>query len=357
MRTNSFSSELVSKIRENDGVYKCVDGREIILPKTFGFCTGVFNAVSKLSDATAKFIENASPSNIWLLGAMIHNPAVNSHFVKAGVHIADFRHIDQVFEAAHPSDTFVIPAFGLPIDVDERLRSFVSSVGCIVDATCPFVRRVWEAARQAGNAGHAVVIHGKFGHQETNAIWSRAVRYSGCCVLLTTPKEAQAFAAGEVLPEERTAGKQFLAARNWTLINQTTMLSTETAEIGEILKNATWHKGDVVMAGTLCPATRDRQHAASTLCQAKCECIFVLGGTDSSNTTQLYRMAADKLGEGRSFFVGSADDISAGTIRHYLPQNGQWMQSPMPDCQKIGILTGASCPDSELEKLIIALSK
>ena len=352
MKNDLFSSELVNSIRKNNGVFEFGDGRRILLPKTFGFCSGVFNAVSKLSET----VDDNPNKDIRLMGAMIHNPAVNSHFAKSGVHIEDSKHLERVLERPLEHTIFVIPAFGLPIEIDARLRNYVASDSQIVDATCPFVRRVWDQAKIAGTNGDAVIIHGKHGHQETNAIWSRAVKYAKSCALLTSPEDARRFAVSfSNSPEERIFMPNLLADRPWTLINQTTMLSTETAEIAEILKNAAWHSQSVKLAGTLCPATRNRQFAAKELCEAGCDCIYVLGGTDSSNTTQLYRMAVEQIGEKHCFFVQSSQNIRTDAIEHYLPLASKWTESHIPNAATIGILTGASCPDSELEQLILRL--
>ena len=354
MKNGFFSSELVENIRRNNGIFECGNGRTILLPKTFGFCSGVFNAVSKLSET----VENNKNMAIRLMGAMIHNPAVNSHFAKSGVNIWDSQNLDAMFNLPNQNTLFVIPAFGLPIDIDCRLRNYVLSDTQIVDATCPFVRRVWEQAKLAGKNGNAVIIHGKHGHQETNAIWSRAVKFAKACALLTSPEDAKRFAADYTnIPEERLFSPELLANRPWTLINQTTMLSTETAEIAEILKVASWHHTSVELAGTLCPATRNRQLAAKELCNANCDAIFILGGTDSSNTTQLYRMAAEHIGETHCFFVQSSQNILEDAIENYHPAESKWTVAPLPYCKTIGILTGASCPDSELEKLILRLTE
>ena len=109
------------------------------------------------------------------------------------------------------------------------------------------------------------------------------------------------------------------------------------------------------MAGTLCTATRERQAAAQELCARGCEEIIVLGGTDSSNTTQLYRMAVEKLGVERCFFMQSEQNLQTGCVRHFQPFDQRWVSSsngPLLKARRIGILTGASCPDSELERLL-----
>lgn len=347
-----FASPLIDAIRNDGACMKFADGRVLHLPETFGFCTGVMRAVSKL----VQTVQNGEERQIWLLGAMIHNPAVNMMFIRQGVKIADFSNLDMAFEGFSPDDIFVIPAFGLPLEIDERLRNFASSEQCIVDATCPFVRRVWEEVEKAGKMGNAVIIHGKFGHQETNAIWSRAVKSSRACALLTTPAEAEAFAKSpHNIKDACVHNATLLPEMQWTLLNQTTMLSTETEQMADILEHATWHKAAVKLAGTLCPATRKRQQAAAQLCDAGCGCIIVLGGTDSSNTTQLYRMAVERLGREKCFFVHDADDIGELSVRHYDPIAHEWQESSNAifwETEHIGVLTGASCPDSELEKLV-----
>ena len=351
-----FSSELVDRIRENGGVFDVSPSFTVLLPKAFGFCTGVNRAVTMLNEVV-KGVDGRQ--HVWLLGAMIHNPAVNEAFVKVGVQVSTGA--EEVFDKASPHDIFVIPAFGLPLEQDRCLREFVAEDGRIVDATCPFVRRVWTGAEQAGNQGNALVIHGKYGHQETYGIWSRAVSSSPACVLLSTVEEARHFAEDcHSLAAERLFNAKKLAECDWTLLNQTTMLSTETAEIAEILRTARWHKGDVTMAGTLCTATRERQAAAQELCTRGCDVIVVLGGTDSSNTTQLYRMAAERIGAEHCFFVQSEQDLQMESVRHFLPYEQQWVSSPSKLILKakcIGVLTGASCPDSELERLLMRLKE
>ena len=346
-----FSSELVERIRQNDGLFELSRGRVVLLPGCFGFCTGVNRAVTKLNEVVSG-LHDGRP--VWLLGAMIHNPAVNEAFAAAGVTVSYCA--EEVFAKATPHDVFVIPAFGLPLELDGRLRTFVAEDGLIVDATCPFVRRVWREAEQAGKQGRAVIIHGKYGHQESYGIWSRAVANAPACALVSTVEEARRFADDwRALDPVRIHHEEALATRDWTLLNQTTMLSTETAEIAEILQSTAWHRGDVSMAGTLCTATRERQKAAQELCGKECDVIIVLGGTDSSNTTQLYRMAVDCLGEKRCFFVQSEQDIMPGKLRHFLPLEQRWECSAgeaIVHARRIGIMTGASCPDSELEKLL-----
>ncbi|MDD4540356.1 MAG: hypothetical protein PHT80_15195, partial [Lentisphaeria bacterium] len=160
---------------------------------------------------------------------------------------------------------------------------------------------------------------------------------------------------------------------DWVLVNQTTMLCRETEEVATILANAggnteasdnscasngsnsctcAKHHGAFTMANTLCNATRARQAEAEKLCSQPCEVMLVLGGINSSNTTQLYRLAAKHT---TTYYLQSPDDLDSHAIRHYLPNELQWRNNTHwlpPPPATIGILVGASCPDSEIAALI-----
>lgn len=353
---NPFCDPHIDQLRQQQqAVLDLPSGRRVFLPASVGFCQGVRHAVQLLADTLA----DANHQRIWLLGAMIHNPAVNQWFVKQGLTLLPDNDLDSLFTRARPSDVFVIPAFGLTINLDERLRTFVQAPGRIVDTTCPFVRRVWQAVSQAAAAGDAILIHGKPGHQETMGICSRAARTAPAVAIIPTPDAARRLLASlhvgaqhDDYPRESLINPERLVACNWTLVNQTTMLCTETEEIAGILAKAPGHHGQFTMANTLCPATRTRQAEVDTLCAKHCEVVVVLGGTDSSNTTQLYRLASKQT---TTYFLQSPEDLSATSIRHYLPEEHRWNTTnnwlPPPPAN-IGVLVGASCPDSEIAALL-----
>lgn len=356
MKTNDpFHDDDVTTLRETGGALTLASGRHLVLPGSFGFCQGVRHAVNLLHQT----ILQSGRRQIWLLGAMIHNQAVNEQFARRGARIIAENDLESTFIAARPDDVFIVPAFGLPLDFDRRLRAFVSPPGKIVDATCPFVRRVWQAVSQAAAAGSAVIIHGQPSHQETTAIWSRAAASAAAVAIVPNPDRARQFAAttgtGDLLasyPAELLLNHNRLADAAWTLVNQTTMLGTDTAAVAEILRAASWHQAPLRVADTLCAATQARQDAAQALCRRPCDLIFVLGGTNSSNTTQLYRLAA---GHATAFFLQTPDDLLANVVRHFNPATSSWKETRdwlSPSCRTIGILAGASCPDSELGNLI-----
>ena len=361
MKTNDpFHDDDVSTLRAGGGTMPLASGRSLVLPETFGFCQGVRHAVNLLHQT----ILQHESRQIWLLGAMIHNQAVNAQFARHGARIIAEHDLETTFSAARPDDVFIVPAFGLPLDFDRRLRAFVIPPGKIVDATCPFVRRVWRAVSQAAAAGAAVIIHGQPGHQETAAIWSRAVASAAAVAIVPNPDRARQFAAatgtGDLdasYPAELLFNHDRLADTAWTVVNQTTMLGTDTTAIADILRAASWHQAPLRVADTLCAATQSRQGAAQALCRRPCDLLFVLGGANSSNTTQLYRLAARHA---TAFFLQSPDDLQASMVRHYNPATSTWEETRNwlpPSCRTIGILAGASCPDSELGNLIRKIAR
>ena len=342
---NPFHSPRIDALRKG-GSMELPNGQRVLFPRAFGFCGGVRHAVDLLAGALEK------GRCVWLLGAMIHNPSVNSWFIQNGAVLCD--EPSRIFDLAQPQDVFVVPAFGLPVGLTEQLESWVQPPGRIVDATCAFVQHVWAAAQTAGCNGSAVVVHGKSGHQETESIWSRATLFAPACVLLSTLEEARAFAKQRILPP-RVTHPELLDKLPWTLVNQTTVLSQETLAVAELLDSSPWHQAAFTPSGTVCPATRARQEAALELCHAACDVILVIGGTDSSNTTQLYRLATTVLPPERCLFLEDEHCLTIDTIRHYNPTTGKWQCSPIQllrSSSQIGILAGASCPDSSLDALL-----
>ncbi|MBQ6472104.1 MAG: hypothetical protein IJJ33_08985 [Victivallales bacterium] len=340
---NPFASQCIDQLRQGKPLHHLSKGRALLFPGEFGFCAGVRRAVSLLCDT----LNRPTGQRVWLLGPMIHNPIVNGWFVTQGVRIVPQDKLDEVFHQALPEEIFVIPAFGLPQVLDTRLREFVTPPGKIIDATCAFVRKVWRAAECAADAGDVVFIHGKPGHQETNGIESRI---PGTHFTVSTPLATQECLASHANQEE-------LCARPWTLVNQTTMSADETRQVARILAQCPWHTAPFRVAGTICQATIARQEAAQNLCTSGCDLILIIGGTDSSNTTELYHLAVKHLGAEHCFFIEGVQGLHNQTIRHFVPGKG-WTSTPdnaMRQAKLIGVLAGASCPDSELERLLPVL--
>ncbi|MCF7853274.1 MAG: 4-hydroxy-3-methylbut-2-enyl diphosphate reductase [Candidatus Pacebacteria bacterium] len=324
------------------------------LPPTFGFCGGVLNAIRLLQKVT----EEKPDNRIWLLGDIIHNETVNTYFRELGVHILPEHRIGEIFACVDRSDIVVIPAFGIPKNLDTKLRETFPA-GHIVDTTCRYVKRIWDFVREMVDEGRTVVIHGKPQHPETQATLSRSLTANNAVILVpdipTAGKVAEAVRTGTAggLPEALIRNPAHLRLDRLALVNQTTMLFSETKRIEAIIDAAAQETGaDFRSSETVCEATQDRQDAALKLCRTSCDLLLVIGGYSSSNTNQLYRLASQHA---PTFFINNADAIERDRIRHYLPEKKhevttqQWLA---PDIRDIGVLAGASCPASDIGDVI-----
>ncbi|HYW33986.1 MAG TPA: 4-hydroxy-3-methylbut-2-enyl diphosphate reductase, partial [Balneolaceae bacterium] len=217
-----------------------------LVPRHFGFCYGVENAI----DIAYKAISEYPDKNIYLLSEMIHNPTVNEDLQKRGVKFlfeTDGTELIPI-ESLSDDDIVIVPAFGTTLEIQQRLKE-QGIDPYEFNTTCPFVEKVWNRGRQLGRKDYSLVIHGKHRHEETRATFSHSADHSACVVVLN-PEEAQILA--EIMTEKRpisdfekyfghksTDGFNPLEdLRQFGVINQTTMLATETKEVMEILKKA-----------------------------------------------------------------------------------------------------------------------
>jgi 4-hydroxy-3-methylbut-2-enyl diphosphate reductase len=155
------------------------------------------------------------------------------------------------------------------------------------------------------------------------------------------------------------------------VVNQTTLLMNETLEIIELLRDTfrRLHGDDARVGGggrrdTLCYATQVNQDALARALAGPLDAAFVIGGRNSSNTYQLYRLCAEKLGA-RAFFIQSEANLpSLATIDHYIYDRGGqgrlegrplWPEGP-PTKPRILVTGGASCPDGIIQQVIHRLN-
>lgn len=347
-------------------------GVRIFLARHFGFCYGVENAI----EIAFRTVEENRGKRIFLLSEMIHNPLVNEDLRKAGVSFLQDTGGKQIipFEELTAEDIVLIPAFGTTLETEKRLRDAGIPIEKY-DTTCPFVEKVWNRSNQIGAQQYTVVIHGKPNHEETRATFSHA-SLSGPAVIVKDMKEAEmlgGFILGEISHEkfdELFGGRTtpgFDPAGDLQrigVVNQTTMLAGDTQAIADYLKQIMIRKYGLDPTNsssrfadthdTLCYATNDNQSAVYRLLETPADLAIVVGGYNSSNTSHLVDLCESKL---PSFFISSADKIISGTeILHYDLREKKEISSRgfLPDKKVIDILltSGASCPDSVVEKVI-----
>ena len=356
-----FSDNTVSQLRREGGVLSSRSGMSLRLPPAAGFCQGVASAIAKLG---ALLEESKPEQRKLLLGEMIHNESVNQEFVRRGITLLSEEQSAALFtEAAEAETKYIIPAFGLSLELEEALRRHALRPEQILDCSCPNVRRIWQQVERLGAAGQALLLHGSPGHQEVLGIWSRVRRHAQAGAVLPDLDAAQKFLLAAVsgfqdgdYPAELLWQPEKLASLPWTLLNQTTVLRSDCRRLAELLAQ-TRSKERFTWVDSTCSATRQRQEQAELLCQQGCDLILVVGSPSSSNTNKLYLLAAK---HGKTFFVGSDKDIEPNCIRHYLPASKEWRCEAdwlqgKPD--KVCILSGASCPDSLLGALIRKLAE
>ncbi len=327
------------------------------LPRIFGFCGGVRNALRMLQNAIDA---NSGRHRIWLLGEIIHNDTVNQFFRDQGVSILPEDRVERILDLAAPGDLLVVPAFGLPIDLDRRVRGRFGDRCRFLDTTCGYVRRVWAFVDRAAAAGRTIVIHGKPDHPETRATVSRALGERNSVVVV--PDLAHANRLGALLggnaprtayPAELVRRPDCFEPRHLALASQTTMLCSETDTITARLRAAVARNGgDLLPANTVCRATEHRQQAARELCSSGCDLCLVVGGLSSSNTNQLHRLARSYC---PAYFIRDGAAIEPETIRHYRPDldrevtDTDWLPA---SAREIGLLSGASCPPKDVGGVI-----
>lgn len=361
---DAYDSRLIDQVRAND--YHYVSGRlSLHLAREFGFCYGVDRAVDYAYQARRRF----PGRNVFLTGEIIHNPHVNDRLRAEGIRFLS--DADERSNTLGPDDVVILPAFGVTVSDMAQL----SSQGCtLVDTTCGSVLNVWKNVIRYARDGFTSVIHGKVKHEETRATASQALKYpegrylvvldhaeaGAVCDYIRNGGDREAFltrfreAASPGFDPDRDLGRVGCA-------NQTTMLMTESLEIGEMFGAAMRERyGEAALADhfrafdTICSATQERQDAVIALLdQHPLDLMVVVGGYNSSNTCNLARICAER---GTTFHIAEPDClVSASTIRHRpvgAPSTStgleimsrDWLPEGGP--VTVGLTAGASTPNN-----------
>lgn len=345
---------------------------QFYVPRFFGFCYGVENAI----DIAYRAVDEHPDKNIYLLSEMIHNPTVNEDLLRHGLkflHDTDGTELIPI-SSLSSDDIVIVPAFGTTLEIAEELEK-VGINPYQYNTTCPFVEKVWKRGKQLGNKEYSLVIHGKHKHEETRATFSHSADHSATVVVLN-PGEAQILA--DIMTEKRpledfqeyfghksTPGFNPLKdLQRFGVINQTTMLASETQEVMDILKAATierFGEADILdhfadTSDTLCYATNENQSATLALAETDADLALIVGGYNSSNTMHLVEILEHSF---PSFHVRDASELkSEKEIHHFnqwskeILQTENWLptdKSPI----KIAITSGASCPDVLVDEVIL----
>ena len=367
MLADNYHSALVERVKAGDFTYRA--GRLTIhLAREFGFCYGVDRAVDYAYQTRQRFPDR----NVFLTGEIIHNPHVNEKLRTMGIQFLS--DVDVGLDRLGPQDVVILPAFGVTVAMLQQL----DRRGCtLIDTTCGSVLNVWKNVRRYAEGGFTSIIHGKVWHEETQATASQALAYGGK-YLVVLDREETAIVCNYIRNGgDRAAflGRFANAASSGFnpdddlhrigLANQTTMLMTESLEIGEMIRAAMIDRaGEAAAASryqafdTICSATQERQDAIVALLDERAlTMMMVIGGYNSSNTCNLARICAASR---PTYHIADPDCLlSPQQIRH-RPVGAKaevtsdaWL--PLDRPVAVGLTSGASTPDNLVGAAIVRL--
>jgi 4-hydroxy-3-methylbut-2-enyl diphosphate reductase len=344
----------------------------IYLARHFGFCYGVENAI----EISFKTIEDNPGKNIYLLSEMIHNPLVNNDLKNRGIKfLMDTKGNMLIpFSALSQGDIVIVPAFGTTLQIEGELKNLGIEIEKY-NTTCPFVEKVWNRAEAIAKNKYSIVVHGKPHHEETRATFSHSAANTPTVVVtdMNETIELAKYINGEKPLQQfykEFAGK-FSAGFNIEkdlerigVVNQTTMLASDTQAIADYLKNVMIKKYELTEENiaerfadtrdTLCYATYENQSAVYSLLEKDADLAIVVGGYNSSNTSHLAELCEEKF---PTYFIQSSQEIiSSREIRHFNLHKKKEVTtiSFLPEGKPVKILltSGASCPDAIVEGVI-----
>jgi 4-hydroxy-3-methylbut-2-enyl diphosphate reductase len=300
--------------------------------------------------------------SVYLTGEIIHNPHVNEKLRGMGI-----RFLDQTpgaIDSLGKEDVVILPAFGVTVGMLQRL----DQRGCtLIDTTCGSVLNVWKNVKRYADGGYTSIIHGKMWHEETQATASHAVDSGGRYLVVFDKAEAELVCnfirhggPSEAFLEKfkHAVSPDFAPERDLQrigLANQTTMLMSESLEIGDMLRLAMLDRyGKQAIDSryqafdTICSATQDRQDAVvSLLSDRPVDLMLVIGGYNSSNTCNLARICAAAR---PTFHIADPDCLLSGREVRHRPVGTKSeivTRNWLPDGPvTVGLTSGASTPDN-----------
>lgn len=344
-----------------------------ILPRHFGFCFGVENAI----EIAYRAVQENPGRRLWLLSQMIHNPEVNADLESQGIRFlmdTEGRTLNPIGDLV-PEDVVIVPAFGTTLEMEARLAEIGVDVQRY-NTTCPFVEKVWKRASQLGEGDYTVIIHGKPRHEETRATFSHSS--AGARSMVIRDMAEAELLAGYIRGERDWSGfaEDFPGRTSegftvpddlerFGVVNQTTMLASDTQAIADHLKSALVARdgSDGHFANTrdtLCYATLDNQTAtagALDIARGEGDLAVVVGGYNSSNTSHLVELCEEVL---PTWFIHGADEFQPdGALGHFDLHEGErrmavdwWPGRWRGDVPTVLLTSGASCPDSAVDRVL-----
>ena len=266
----------------------------VTLAKSAGFCFGVNRAVELVEQAARTGV------SVCTLGPIIHNRHAVAHFEEMGVSVIDSP------QEAKPGQTVVIRSHGVTKAVYEALEKQGVE---IIDATCPFVKRIHQLVSAAREEGRLPIIIGTRIHPEVEGI----AGWCDDCRIFESPQELENWIRKENIPQDLPI----------CMVCQT----TSTESLWKLcVKIAKKMFTNVKIFDTICKATEFRQSDAAEL-SGNCQAMVVVGDVNSSNTGRLAMICREHCN--KVYLVDNANDLK---------------KEDFAGVQRVGITAGASTP-------------
>ena len=361
---SEYKSNFIQQIRDNNNTL--VQGDVTIqLAEAFGFCWGVERAVAIAYEARKHF----PTERVWITNEIIHNPSVNQYLRDMQIEFIPAEGIEKKdFSVVESGDVVILPAFGASV----QEMKLLNDKGCkIVDTTCPWVSKVWNTVEKHKKGEYTSIIHGKYKHEETLATSSFAGKY-----LVVLNLEEAEYVSNYILHGGNR--EEFIAKFGQAysdgfdpdrdlerigIANQTTMLKSETEQIGKLFERTMMKKyGPIELNqhfqsfNTICDATQERQDAMLGLVKEKLDLMVVIGGFNSSNTSHLLGIGLDNGIP--SYHIDTVERILPENRIEYRQLNGEHAikENWLPDGKiVVGVSSGASTPDKVVEDVVVKI--
>ena len=344
---------------------------QFYIARHFGFCYGVENAI----EISYRALNENPGKRIFLLSQMIHNPAVNDDLQGHGIQfIMDTSGNQSIpWDEITSDDIVITPAFGTTVEIENQLKEKGIQPE-LYNTTCPFVEKVWKRSSKLGEDDFTVIIHGKQQHEETRATFSHSYQNAASLVIKDLN---EAHILGDIIMGKRPMDEFETLFRERAsagfdptihfdrigVVNQTTMLATETQAIADHLKNVMVEKfGEAESKqhfadtrDTLCYATNENQSATYGLMDTDADLAIVVGGYNSSNTSHIVELLEEKF---PTYFISSEKEIKDdGSVEHfnYHESKLEFTKDFLPKLNrplKIALTSGASCPDAVVDRVL-----
>ncbi|WP_299238920.1 4-hydroxy-3-methylbut-2-enyl diphosphate reductase [Sulfurihydrogenibium sp.] len=273
----------------------------IIVAQTAGFCFGVRIAVDMAKQAGEKL------GHAYTNGPIIHNKQVVNYLKSIGVEEM------QDYSQLKPGDTVIIRSHGVPPKTERMLKELNINV---LDATCPFVKKVHDKVKQLVEEGYFVVIIGEEGHPEVIGTLGHLEEVGGKGVVVENFEDLV-----KKVPKRNRIG----------VVAQTTQSEDFFREaVGYLAENTE----ELKVFNTICDATSVRQEEVKKIAP-EVDVMIIIGGKHSGNTQRLYQIS--KALNPNTYHIETADELQE-----------QWFENK----ENIGVSAGASTPDWIIQEVV-----